>query len=194
MVPRFVLLLVLVGGGVLLVAAVGLALLIVGIAKRATAFWVIGLVCLVPAVLAAVVAVPMLVYLGVSAPAGVRIRRERHMVPAFPSEEEEGDYVRMGDGLATVRAGGVEIEVLEPGGGGSSSSVSSHHGIRGARVRHELRLGEVEIVITNVDGRRTLEVDGDAYGPVQPGDTVLITPSRDVLVNGMRRKAVAGSV
>ncbi len=184
MAPWFLIVLV-VGGGIALVALAGLVMLIVGVVKKMTALWVIGLVCLVPALLAAVVAIPVVVYLGVATQ-----RVVHHMEP--PSVEAgppgtEGDYVRMEGDVGKARVSGVEIKVLEPGGGGYSRSRSSSHGIDGWTHECDLRLGKVNIEVTDDSGRITIRVEGRNYGRVERGDEVLVTEDRRVEVNGVPR-------
>jgi hypothetical protein len=106
---------------------------------------------------------------------------------AGPSEG--GNYVRHRDGRATARVEGVAIEVLDPGSGRASSSSQTMSGaLPGSReTRHEIGLGNVDIVVENRGGRLTLSVNGRPCGPVHPGDSVVITPARDVLVNGQQR-------
>lgn len=184
----FVLILLVVGGGILLVAAVGLVMLIVGVLKRKTAVWIIGLVCLVPALLAAVVAVPMLAFLWLRAVPRHAYHVESPIMRAVPDVPEQGgDYVRMGGDVARARAAGVDIKVVRPGSGRSSSGMSSSHGLGGWTKRHELHLGDVFIQVTDQDGRISLRVNGRDYGRVQRGDEVLVTEDREVEVNGVRR-------
>lgn len=191
----FVLVLFVVGGGILLVAAVGLVMLIVGVLKKMTAVWIIGLVCLVPALLAAVVAVPMIMLVGLRASP----RRIHHVEPpimrAVPDVPGQGgDYVRMGGDVARARAAGVGIKVVRPGSGGASSSTSSSHGLGGWTKRHELHLGDVFIQVTDENGRISLRVGGRDYGRVDRGDEVLVTEDREVQVNGVRRGPGGASV
>jgi len=185
-IPLVVTILALLGLLLVGVGLVGLVLLIVGIAKRKTALWVIGIVCLVPAVLAVVFAVPALLFLGVAVPVNMKTTHVRDE-PAIAAESGEGDFVRTGDGRGTARVAGVDIEVLEPGGGGSGSSTTSSHGLGGVKEDHEVRLGDVRIHIHRENGARDLAVDGRDCGRVEPGDQVLVTEDRRVLVNGERR-------
>jgi hypothetical protein len=186
MMATWFLLVLVVGGGVALVGLAGLVMLIVGIAKKMTALWVIGLVCLVPALLGLLVAVPLFLF------AGLRTtpHRVHHMEP--PSVEAgppgtEGDYVRMEGDVGKARVSGVDIKVLEPGGGGYSRSRSSSHGIDGWTHECDLRLGKVNIEVTDDSGRITIRVEGRNYGRVERGDEVLVTEDRRVQVNGVPR-------
>ncbi|MEA3367819.1 MAG: hypothetical protein U9R68_06880 [Planctomycetota bacterium] len=186
--PLPVLVLLVVGGGILLVAAVGLVMLIVGVLKKMTAVWIIGLVCLVPALLAAVVAVPVLMLVGFRATSMPVHRVEALSELAVPDVPEQGgDYVRMGGDVARARAAGVGIKVIRPGSGGASSSTSSSHGLDGWRREVDLRLGDVHLHVTDENGRITLRVGGRDYGRVHGGDEVLVTEDRRVEVNGVER-------
>jgi len=184
-----VIVLVLLGVLLLVGGLVGLVLLIVGIAKRKTAVWVIGLVCLVPVVLAALLAVPALVFLGIAIPARMATPMVMEAPEALmPMEESgEGDFVRMGNGRATARAAGVDIEVLRPGSGSSGSSTSTHHGLGGLKEEHRIHLGDVTVDIRNENGRLDLSVNSRDCGRVSPGDQVVVTEDRQVFVNGMPR-------
>jgi hypothetical protein len=185
--PVFVLILFVVGGGIVLVGLAGLVMLVVGVLKKMTALWVIGLVCLVPALLAAVVAVPLVVYMGVAADRTVHHVEPPRVEMGPPGSEEDGDYVRMEGDVALARVSGVDIKVLEPGGGGSSRSTSTSHGWGVWRRECDLRLGNVNIEVTDKDGRITLRVEGRDYGRVERGDQVLVTEDREVHVNGVPR-------
>jgi len=186
--PLPVLVLLVVGGGILLVAAVGLVMLIVGVLKKMTAVWIFGLVCLVPALLAAVVAVPMLAFLWLRASPRHAYHVEPSIMRAVPDVPEQGgDYVRMGGDVARARAAGVGIKVVRPGSGRASSSTSSSHGLGGWTKRHELHLGDVFIQVTDENGRISLRVNGRDYGRVDRGDEVLVTEDREVEVNGVPR-------
>ena len=191
MATGFVLVLFIVGGGLALVALAGLVMLIAGIMKKMTALWIIGLVCLVPAVLAAVVAVPLFLFAGLRATP----HRVHHMgspsVEAGPPGTQD-DYVRMEGDVGKARVSGVEIKVLEPGGGGYSRSRSSGHGIDGWTHECDLRLGEVNIEVTDDSGRITIRVEGRNYGRVERGDEVLVTEDRRVEVNGVERAPGGG--
>jgi len=188
MAAGFVLVLFIVGGGLALVALAGLVMLIAGIIKKMTALWVIGLVCFVPAVLAALLAVPFLLFAGMrAAPA-----HAPHGMPPLVGPAEEGDYVRMEGDVGKARVSGVDIKVLEPGGRGSSRSMSSSHGLDGWRREVDLRLGEVRLQVTDEDGRITLRVEGRDYGRVHGGDEVLVTEDRRVEVNGVERSPAGG--
>jgi hypothetical protein len=179
------------GLGVVLVGLTGLVLLIAGIIRRTVALWVIGLVCLVPALLGAVLVVPLVLYLGIAAPRHVSHGRPHEGPMVQRSRAEGGDFVQMEGDRATARAAGVDIKVIEPGGGGGGSGTSVSHGLGGYEERHELRLGEVIVRIVDKDGRITLAVNGRDYGPVQRGDQVLVTEDREVRVNGARREAAS---
>ena len=185
--PVFVLILFVVGGGMVLVGLAGLVMLIAGILKKMTALWVIGLVCLVPALLAAVVLVPLVVFMGVAAERTVAHVEPPRIEVGPPGSEEEGDFVRMEGDIARARALGVDIKVLDPRGGGYSRSTSSSHGLGGWKRVCELRLGDVNMEVTDRDGDITLRVNGRDYGRVEPGDGVLVTEDRRVEVNGVHR-------
>ena len=181
--PIFVMLLI--AAVIVLVGLVGLALLIVGIAKKWTALWVCGLIAMVLAGLALLLGVPVIFYFGVRAsPDGpVAIMR---MPPSVEAGPHEGDCsITHEDGRATVHVEGAEIQVLEPGSGGSHSSSQSG----GGDARHEIGVGNVEILVEKRDGRLDMafSVNGRPCGRIRPGDRVVITPDRDVLVNGERR-------
>ncbi|MFO8012942.1 MAG: hypothetical protein R6X20_06495 [Phycisphaerae bacterium] len=185
--PVFMLILFVVGGGIVLVGLAGLVMLIVGVLKKMTALWIVGLVCLVPALLAAVVAIPVVVYLGVATQRVVHHAEPPCAEMGPPGSEEDGDYVRMEGDVARARVFGVDIKVLEPGGRGSSRSMRSSHGLGGWTRECDLRLGDVNVEVTDEDGRITLRVEGRDYGRVERGDQVLVTEDREVRVNGMRR-------
>ncbi len=182
-----VFLMVLIAAVIVLVGLAGVILLIVGLVKRRTALWVCGIVAMVLAGLALLVGVPvgLFVCLGVSRSVAVSERMEA--VEIGPGEG--GNFVRNADGRATARVEGVEIEVVEPGSGRASSSSQTMSGAfpGSSETRHEIVIGNVEIVVENRGGRLTLSVNGRACGPIHPGDSVVITPDRDVLVNGQRR-------
>ncbi len=187
-----VFLMVLIAAVIVLVGLAGVILLIVGLAKKRTALWVCGIVGMVLAGLALLVGVPvvLLVCLGVARGVAVHEAAVAEMAVAPDAGPSEGgNYVRQGDGRAAARAEGVEIEVREPGSGrASSSSQTMASALPGSReTRHEIGLGNVDIVVEKRGGRLTLSVNGRACGPVHPGDSVVITPARDVLVNGQQR-------
>jgi hypothetical protein len=185
--PWFVLILFVVGGGIVLVGLAGLVMLVVGVLKKMTALWIIGLVCLVPALLAAVVAVPLVVFMGVAANRTVHHVEPPCMEMGPPGSGEDGDYVRMEGDVGKARVSGVDIKVLEPGGRGCSKSVSSSHGLGGWKRNVDLRLGDVHLHVTDEDGRITLRVEGRDYGRLERGDQVLVTEDRAVRVNGVPR-------
>jgi len=171
-----------------LVGLVGLALLIVGIARKRTALWVCGLVAMVLAGLALLVGVPLVLFVGLRAsPRPVAISSTPRSVEAGP--HEGGCSIKHADGRTTAHVEGVEIEVVEPGSGGSHSSSRSSGGVfPGSREsRHEIGVGNVEIVVEKRGGRITLEVNGRPCGRIHPGDSVVITERREVLINGGRR-------
>lgn len=187
-----VFLMVLIAAVIVLVGLAGVILLIVGLAKKRTALWVCGIVGMVLAGLALLVGVPvvLLVCLGVARGVAVHEAAVAEMAVAPDAGPSEGgNYVRQGDGRAAARAEGVEIEVREPGSDRASSSSQTMSGVLpGSReTRHEIGIGNVDIVVENRNGRLTLSVNGRACGPVHPGDSVVITPARDVLVNGQQR-------
>jgi len=189
-VPIFVMLLT--AAVIVLVGLAGVILLIVGLVKRRTALWVCGIVGMVLAGLALLVGVPAALLLcfhvssrEVPPPVGLI-----HPPPAVEAAPDEGGCsIRQGDGWAAARVEGVEIEILEPGSGRASSSSQTMSGVLpgSSETRHEIGIGNVDIVVENRGGRLALSVNGRACGPVHPGDSVLITPARDVLVNGQRR-------
>jgi len=168
---------------IVLVGLVGLVLLIVGIAKKRTALWVCGLIAMVLAGLALLVGVPAVLFLCFN----VSSHRPMAVVATLPAVEaasdEGGCSIKHEDGRVTAHVEGVHIEVIDPGRGGSSTSSTS--GPREAR--HEIEIGNVRVFVEKRDGRITLSVNGRPCGPIRPGDSVVITPDREVLVNGQRR-------
>ena len=187
-----VFLMVLIAAVIVLVGLAGVILLVVGLVKKRTALWVCGLVGMVLAGLALLVGVPVALFLCMSLSRGEARRPVGLIQPPAGVEEmphNGGCSIRQGDGRAAARAEGVEIEVLEPGSDRASSSSQTMSGVLpGSReTRHEIGLGNVDIVVENRGGRLTLSVNGRPCGPVHPGDSVVITPARDVLVNGQQR-------
>ena len=185
--PVFVMLLI--AAVIVLVGLVGVILLVVGLVKKRTALWVCGLIAMVLAGLALLVGVPVVLFFGarVASHEAVGIVSMHPEVEAVP--DEGGCSITHEDGRAVVHVEGVEIQVIEPGSGGSHSSSRSSGGVfPGSREsRHEIGVGKVEIVVEKRDGRITLEVNGRPCGRIHPGDSVVITESREVLVNGDRR-------
>ena len=88
-----------------------------------------------------------------------------------------------------VHVEGIKIEVIEPGSSGSHSSSQSSGGLlsESRDARHEIGVGNVEILVETRGGRTTLTVNRRPCGLIHPGDSVVITPEREVLVNGERR-------
>lgn len=173
---------------IVLVGLVGLVLLIVGIAKKRTALWVCGLIAMVLAGLVLLVGAPVVlfVFLGTpvashEGPRSVGHVRLPSAVEALP--DEGGCSITHEDGRVTAHVEGVHIEVIEPGSGGSSTSSTSG----GREARHEIEIGNVRVLVEKRDGRTTLTVNGRPCGRIGPGDRVVITPDREVLVNGERR-------
>ncbi len=187
--PIMAIVLLVIAAVIALVGLVGLALLIVGIARKRTALWVCGLVAMVLAGLALLVGVPLVLFVGLRASPDrlVAISSIPRSVEAAP--HEGGCSIKHADGRTTAHVEGVEIEVIEPGSGGSHSSSRSSGGVSaGSReTRHEIGVGNVEIVVEKRGGRITLSVNGRDYGPIHPGDSVVITERREVLINGGRR-------
>ena len=191
-IPMPVFLMVLIAAVIVLVGLAGVILLIVGLAKRRTALWVCGIGAMVLAGLALLVGVPaaLLLCFHVSSrevPPPVGLIHPSPAVEVVP--HNGGCSIRHADGRTTAHVEGVEIEILEPGSGRASSSSQTMSGALpgSSETRHEIGIGNVDIVVENRDGRLTLSVNGRACGPVHPGDSVLITPARDVLVNGQQR-------
>jgi len=172
---------------IVLVGLVGLVLLIVGIAKKRTALWVCGLVAMVLAGLALLVGAPLVLFFHMGVPShegprSVKVSRPPSAVEAVP--DEGGCSITHEDGRTTAHVEGVHIEVIEPGSGGSSTSSTSG----GREARHEIEIGNVRILVEKRDGRTNLTVNGRPCGRIGPGDSVVITPDREVLVNGERRQ------
>ena len=172
---------------IVLVGLVGLVLLIVGIARKRTALWVCGLIAMVLAGLALLVGVPVVLFVGArvashEGPRAVAVSRLPSTVAAGP--HEGGCSITHEDGRVTAHVEGVEIRVVEPGSGGASASSSSGN----REARHEIDVGNVRILVEKRGGRITLEVNGRPCGRIGPGDSVVITESREVLVNGDRRR------
>jgi len=188
-IPMPVFLMVLIAAVIVLVGLAGVILLVVGLVKRRTALWVCGIVGMVLAGLALLVGVPAALFLcfNVSSRQPTAVVATPLAVEAAP--DEGGCSIRHADGRTTAHVEGVEIEVVEPGSGRASSSSQTMSGALpgSSETRHEIGLGDVDIVVENRGGRLTLSVNGRACGPIHPGDSVLITPARDVLVNGQRR-------
>jgi len=163
-----------------LVGLAGLVLLVVGIIRRSAPMWVCGIIGIGLAGLALLAGVGVGLFLGLHA---------RRVTAVHAGPRESGDYVRFADGQATARVQGVEFTVLGPGSGGASSSVRTKSGLlpNTSETRHEVRLGEVTIVVEKRDSRLTLSVNATDYGPVSRGDSVLINEAREVLINGQRR-------
>ena len=182
-----ILILLLAAAAVVLVGLLGLLLLVVGLIKKWVAMWVCGLLAIVLAGLVLLVGTPLMLLVGVRHSSHPVSRRAMEPMP-MPSPEG-GDYVRSENGRTLARVEGVDIEVLAPGGGGSRSSTrSTSSGFPGrSETRHELGIGNVEIVVVNRDGRLTFKVDGRDGGPLRRGDRILVTEDRNVLVNGDRR-------
>jgi hypothetical protein len=172
-------LVILVLAATVLVGLAGLVLLVVGIIRRSAPMWVCGIIGIGLAGLA------LLAGVGV----GLCFRLAKPVTVVRASPRESGDYVRFADGQATARVEGVEFTVLGPGSGGASSSVRTKSGLlpNTSETRHEVRLGEVTIVVEKRDSRLTLSVNATDYGPVSRGDSVLINEAREVLINGQRR-------
>lgn len=173
---------------IVLVGLVGLALLIVGIAKKRTALWVCGIIAMVLAGLALLVGAPLVLFFGVrvashEGPRSAKVSRLPSTVEAAP--DEGGCSITHEDGRVTAHVEGVHIEVIEPGSGGSSTSSTSG----GREARHEIGIGNVRILVEKRDGRPDMgfTVNGRACGRIHPGDSVVITERREVLVNGERR-------
>ena len=184
------LVLLLIAGAVLLVGVVGAVLLVVGLVKKRTALWVCGLVAMVLAGLALLVGVPVGVLLCWRvASHEARLSHPPAAVRALP--DGSGCSIRHEGRRVTARVEGVEIEVLEPGSGRASTSSRTTSGVLpgSSETRHEIGIGNVEIVVEKRDGRlsMTLSVNGRDYSPIFPCDRIVITESRDVLVNGQRR-------
>ena len=184
--PLAILVMLVIAGVIVLVGLVGLVLLIVGIAKKRTGLWVCGLVAMVLAGLALLVGVPAVLFLGTRdvlhegrLPAG--LIHPPSVVEAVP--HEGGCSITHEDGQVTAHVEGVEIRIIEPGSGGASASSTS--GSREAR--HEIEIGNVRILVEKRGGRTTLSVNGRPCGRIHSGDSVVITPDREVLVNGQRR-------
>lgn len=185
---------------ILLVGLAGAAMLILGLVKRWKAVWILGIIGLVVAGLALAIGV---VAAAVVLPLACVARPDMGPPPVGmgPAESSPptigpggraiapggGDYVRNSGGHGSARVAGVEFEVREPGGGGSRSSTSSTSWGLGSESKHEIGLGEVEIVVKQRDGRIDFAVNGMYYGPVRKGDRVVIDERRDVTVNGQRR-------
>jgi hypothetical protein len=167
---------------IVLIGMAGLVLLVVGIIKRSTLMWGCGIIGIGLAGLALLAGVAVGLYLGMRA----RGAASSSVVQASPGGG--GDYVRFSDGRATARVEGVEFTVLGPGSGGASSSVRTKSGVLPgtSETRHEVRFGDVTIVVEKRDSQLILSVNGTDYGPVQRGDAVLINEARDVLINGQR--------
>jgi len=180
-----VLLMLVIAAVIVLVGLVGLVLLIVGIAKKRTALWVCGTIAMVLAGLALLVGVAVVLFLCFN----VSSHRPMAVVATLPTVEAEhhegGCSIKREDGRVTVHVEGVEIQVLEPGSGGSRSSSQSG----GGEARHEIDVGNVEILVEKRGGRLDMafSVNGRPCGRVYPCDRVVITPDREVLVNGQRR-------
>lgn len=175
-------LVILVLAAIVLVGLAGLVLLVVGIIRRSAPMWVCGIIGIGLAGLALLAGVGVGLFFGLHA---------RRVTAVHAGPRESGDYVRFADGQATARVQGVEFTVLGPGSGGASSSVRTKSGITvfppGTSETHEVRLGEVTIVVEKRDSRLTLSVNATDYGPVSRGDSVLINEARDVLINGQPR-------
>jgi len=173
---------------IVLVGLVGLVLLIVGIAKKRTALWVCGIVAMVLAGLALLVGAPVVLFVFLGTPGepheGLRSVVHSRLPSTVAAEPHEGGCsIKREDGRVTVHVEGVEIEVLELGSGGSHSSSQSG----GGEARHQIGVGNVEILVEKRGGRTTLSVNGRPCGRIHSGDSVVITPDREVLVNGQRR-------
>ncbi|MBE3135364.1 MAG: hypothetical protein IMZ55_18005, partial [Acidobacteria bacterium] len=186
MVAEPVLLILLAAAAVVLVGLLGLVLLVVGLVRKWVAMWVCGLLAIVLAGLVLLVATPLMLFACMRHSSRAVSRRAMERMP-MPSPEG-GDYVRSENGRTLARVEGVDIEVLAPGGGGTRSSTRSRSsGFRGrSEMRHELGVGNVEIVVLNRDGLLTFSVDGRDGGPLRPGDRIVVTEDRNVLVNGDR--------
>jgi hypothetical protein len=181
MVPTLIL--VVLAAFALLVGLTGLVLLVVGIIKRSAPMWVCGIIGICLAALAplAGAGAGLVIYLhGRSA----HVPRSALMGPGGG-----GDYVRFSDERAVARVEGVEFEVLRPGSGGARSSSRTKSAILpgASETRHEIRLGEVEIVVERRNHRLTFSVNGTNYGTIHRGDCVLVNETREVLVNDQRR-------
>lgn len=191
--PIMAIVLLVIAAVIVLVGLVGLVLLIVGIAKKRTALWVCGLVAMVLAGLALLVGVPLVLFVGlrVASEDGSRaVAVHADLPPGVEAEPRGGGCsITHADGRVTAHVEGVEIEVIEPGSGGSHSSSRSSGGVfPGSREsRHEIGVGNVRILVGKRDGRITLSVNGRPCGRIHPGDSVVITPDREVLINGGRR-------
>ncbi|HUU10801.1 MAG TPA: hypothetical protein VM431_09710 [Phycisphaerae bacterium] len=188
--PTASILLLLVLVVILLVGLAGAAMLILGLVKRWKAVWILGIIAMVVAGMAlAIGAVAGALIL----PWACTVRRDMRPSPAQIGPGGKGiarcsgDYVRSGGGQGSARVAGVEFEVREPGGGGSRSSTSSTSWGLGSESKHEIAMGEVEIVVKQRDGRIDFAVNGAYYGPVREGDRVVIDERRNVTVNGQRR-------
>jgi len=180
-----------IAGVIVLVGLVGLVLLIVGIAKKRTALWVCGLVAIILAAMALLVGVSVGLWLGgrVWSRDDVAVMQKQSPVEAGP--HEGGCSITHEDGRVLVHVEGIEVEVIEPGSGSShshSSSQSSGGRLSGSRdARHEIGVGNVEILVETHGGRTTLTVNSRPCGLIHSGDSIVITPEREVLVNGQRR-------
>jgi len=184
-----ILLLLVVAAGMLVVGLVGLVLVILGIVKRSAVMGVIGGVCLLPLIVIVVLAVPMGLWVCASAP-----HHRLHRVPGAPSVvtapgfSEGARFHSVDPHHARLTVGGVEIAIEEPGGTATSSGTQiGRTWGEGFHVRHEVTVGDVRLVVAGENGRLALSVDGTDYGRVRPGDSVRITASREVIVNGERR-------
>ena len=187
MVAAPVFLILLAAAVVVLVGLLGLVLLVVGLVKKWVAMWVCGLLAIVLAGLVLLVATPVMLF--VCARHSDRGATPRAMARMATPAPQGGAYVRSENGRILARAEGVEIEVRAPGGRRSSSRTHSTSGVfpGGSETRHELGMGDVQIVVLNRDGRLTFSVNGRDGGRVHPGDRIVVTEDRNVLVNGDRR-------
>lgn len=188
--PTGAIFLLLVLAVILLVGLAGAAMLILGLVKRWKAVWILGIIAMVVAGMALALGV---VAGAVILPRVCAVRPDMRPSPAQMGPggkgiaRGSGDYVRNAGGRGSARVAGVEFEVLEPGKGGSRSSTSSNHWGLGSESRHEIAIGEVEIVVKRRNGDIDFAVNGTYYGPVREGDRVVIDERRGVAVNGQRR-------
>jgi hypothetical protein len=182
-----VIVMLVIAGVIVLVGLVGLVLLIVGLAKKRTALWVCGIIAMVLAGMALLVSVPLVLRL-VSSRHAAAARATSRTVEA--GLHEGGCSITQEDGRVMVHVEGIKIEVVEPGSVDSHSSSQSSGGLlSGSRdARHEIGVGNVEILVETHGRRTTLTVNGRPCGPIHPGDSVVITPEREVLVNDQRRQ------
>jgi hypothetical protein len=136
--------------------------------------------------------------MGIGRHPGLRILAAAAALAAAGCDARQGDstaaapgapVVEIRDGHGTAKVAGIAFEVQDPG-----SSTAAHHldAASGAAVpapheRHEILLGKVDIRVEASGGAWELGVCGGRYGTVRPGQRVLVTASRAVLVDSVER-------